>query len=85
MKDIEVVFDDLRQWEAEGGVGRYIVMRRPDGTYTCAVEQVIKMRELPMAITETINQIMGFEQAMKMNVVTGKNGLADRIEVFRLR
>ena len=84
MKDLDSVFSDIRAWKSAGGVGTYKVMARPDGSYTCAVEQIIKLRELPKAVAYSINDIMGFAKTSKMKVLS-KDGAPDRIEVDRLR
>ncbi len=84
MKDLKGVIEDLRAWKADGGIGRFIAMVRPDQSCTTAVEQVVKMRELPDKVQETIRNLITYTHAMRLTIIVGKDG-PDRVEIFRLR
>ena len=85
MKDLEAVIGDLVQWADGGGVGCFMVFRRPDDSYSVAVEQVVKLRELPDGVSSAVRDLMAFEKAVKMEIISNPDGTPDRIKVKRPR
>ncbi len=84
MKSITDAHRTLDEWYHAGCVGNLIFFRAPRRQFVdVIVEETRKMYELSDDITEVTNQFFKTFGADRLEIVSGKDGLPDRVKIIR--